>query len=129
MMASLKLSTILLLTTLAVFSAEVASQAEIGSHSITVGIREQNDKMIHQEHISESFLITGQKKIIERVIRASENHVITMVRAIDDATDGTGAEPSITSGGPGSDWVAVRFKSQRLRGVYFNLEVYAKPSY
>lgn len=129
-MASFNLSIIVLLATVAVLSVQVQSQdVPIGSHTIFVGRREQNDKLIYTDHISESFSLTGQKKVLERVVRAPENHIITAVHAIDDATDGTGAEPSIVSGGPGSDWVAVKFKSHRLRGVYFTLEVYAKPTY
>ena len=97
------------------------------SHNLVVGSRQYNDKLIYEENISESYQISGKKKIITRTIKAPANYVITQVRALDQITDGTGAEPTVTGGGPGLNQVSLRFKSQRWHGIYFRLEVYAKP--
>ncbi|XP_003426707.1 probable salivary secreted peptide [Nasonia vitripennis] len=97
------------------------------SNHLVVGNRQYGDKIIYSENIEEKFLITGKKLILNRTILAPNNYVITQVRALDKITDGTGAEPIVTGGGPDLTWVSLRFKSQRWHGIYFIVEVYARP--
>lgn len=99
------------------------------SNHLVVGNRQYGDKIIYNESIEEKYLITGQKLILNRTILAPNSYVITQIRALDKITDGTGAEPTVTGGGPDLTWVTLRFKSQRWHGIYFNVEVYAKPKY
>ena len=97
------------------------------SHHLVVGNREKGDALVYQENIAEEYHVSGTKVIVERNVRAPENHMITQVRLLDQTSDGTGAEATITGGGPGAGGVNLRFKGQRWHGVYFRVEVYAVP--
>lgn len=98
------------------------------AHHLTVGARENGDKLIYQESIAEEYLF-GSKRSINRTIGAPKGQYLTYIACHDRATDGTGAYPSILNGGPGYDWVEINFKSQRWHGIYFDLEVYGKLKY
>lgn len=99
------------------------------SNDLVVGQRQARDSLVYTESITEKFLVSGKKLIITKNIEVPNGYVITQVRALDKATDGTGAEATVIGGGPDMDWISLRFKSQRWRGIYFNIEVYAKPRY
>lgn len=99
------------------------------SHNLIVGEREYGDDSIYRENIAEKYDWTGQKVIVTRNITAPYNYYITQVRCMDEATDGTGAEPAVTGGGPKGSWVNMRFKSQRWHGIYFRVEVFGKRKY
>ncbi|XP_003424275.1 probable salivary secreted peptide [Nasonia vitripennis] len=106
---------------------QVAARDE--SNNLIVGKRHPNDKLMYQENINKRANIVGKKTIYEEVINVPRDHVITAVRALDMMTDGTGAFVVVTGGGPGQESVSLRFKSQRFHGIYFIVQVYAKPRY
>lgn len=103
--------------------------ARIESNNLIVGKRQYNDKLIYQENINKKASIIGMKIILEKVINVPRDYVITEVRALDMMTDGTGAFVVVTGGGPGQESISLRFKSQRFHGIYFVVQVYAKPRY
>lgn len=49
---------------------------------------------------------------------------ITLIRAVDNVTNGTGAYPLLLSGGPGFRYSNIRFNSQRNYGINFRVEYY-----
>lgn len=101
----------------------------VESNNLIVGKREYNDKLVYQENINKKPNIVGKKTIHEEVINVPRGYVITEVRALDMITDGTGAFVIVSGGGPGQESVSLRFKSQRFHGIYFIVQVYAKPRY
>ena len=123
-MASPKFVTALVLL-LASVQAQVYDHGK--SHHLVIGQRQYNDVLVYQENINEPASLIGQKVIKEQTFNAIKDHVITEVRALDQATDDTGATVTVTGGGPGQDFIKLRFKSQRFHGVYFTVQVYAKP--
>ncbi|XP_014230856.1 probable salivary secreted peptide [Trichogramma pretiosum] len=127
-------SLLLLLVGTSLFAAAhsfflIYSQPNSGNHDLIVGGREYNDRLIYSENVTESFQWSGMKLIINRTVEAPPNFQVTQVKCINAVQDGTGAEANIVSGGPGLGWVTIRFKSQRWRGIYFGIEVYARPTY
>ncbi|XP_003425836.1 probable salivary secreted peptide [Nasonia vitripennis] len=99
------------------------------SNDLVVGSRQARDSLVYTESITEKFLVSGKKLIITRNIQVPNGYVITQVRATDKAADGTGAEATVIGGGPDMEFISLRFKSQRWRGIYFDIQVYAKPRY
>lgn len=91
--------------------------------------REYGDLSIYRESIAEKFSWIGQKVVKKRNITAPYNHYITKVQCLDEYTDGTGADPEVIDGGSITDWVSLRFTSQRWHGIYFKVEVFAKRKY
>lgn len=100
-----------------------------GQNNLIVGERAKNDHLDYQENISVGASLIGKKVVVEKTFNVTKGHVITQIRALDQATDGTGATSVITAGGPERNSVTLRFKSQRFHGVYFVVQLYAKPGY
>ncbi|CAB0038880.1 unnamed protein product [Trichogramma brassicae] len=107
--------------------AALAALAHSQSHDLVIGERQYNDILVYSENIALQASVVGQKVVHEQTFSAINNHVITQVVAKDSANDGTGATVTVTGGGPGHDSITLRFKSQRFRGVYFTVQVFAKP--
>ncbi|XP_014238050.1 probable salivary secreted peptide [Trichogramma pretiosum] len=107
--------------------AALAALAQSQSHDLVIGERQYNDILVYSENIALQASVVGQKIVHEQTFNAINNHVITQVVAKDSADDGTGATVTVTGGGPGQDHITLRFKSQRFRGVYFTVQVFAKP--
>ncbi|OXU19029.1 hypothetical protein TSAR_008851, partial [Trichomalopsis sarcophagae] len=51
---------------------------------------------------------------------------ITLIKALDQKTNGNGAYVSLINGGPGQTFVTLEFKSQKGHGINFVVELYAK---
>lgn len=112
-----------------ILAASAVLVASAQSHHLFVGEREPGDRNIYSESIAIEYNWTGKKIIEPRNITAPYGSYITRVECWDQATDGTGAEPSITYGGPKNTRVELRLKSQRWHGIYFKIEVYGKRRY
>ncbi|KAJ8668346.1 hypothetical protein QAD02_010009 [Eretmocerus hayati] len=93
---------------------------------LKVGNRQPGDKLVSLEVVELEYKWYGTKIVEERTYRVPKGNIITFVHSIDQATDDTGAEAVVTGGGPGQDWVQIKFKSQRLHGVYHTVNIYAK---
>ncbi|XP_011161048.1 probable salivary secreted peptide [Solenopsis invicta] len=95
------------------------------SHHMIVGAREAGDRLAYQENIvkTSSWL---QIVKIEKTFSVPSNERITLVEALDQKTNGNGAYASILSGGPGSNSVTIKFKSQRSHGINFDLRIYSR---
>lgn len=128
-MASFKASilfTVLLTTTAVLVSSSTIIKL---SNSLIVGKREAGDQSVHNENIAEKASVIGKKVIVTMNITVPPNYYVTQVECWDQASDGTGAEATLTGGGPGASSVSLRFKSQRFHGVYVKVEVFAKRRY
>lgn len=130
-MAFLKVSFFIAFISLAIVHSDpVPTKLDVpsvlSSNDLIVGSRTYDDQLVHEENIAIGASIIGKKVIHEQTIKVLTNHVITQVLALDQATGNTGAEVTVTKGGPGQDSITLRFKSQRFRGIYFNVKVYAK---
>lgn len=96
------------------------------SHNLIVGYRMPGDRLVFREGIVKN---SSWMKIviIEKTFNATKYDRITMLRALDQKTNGNGAYASILRGGPGHNNVTMKFKSQRGHGINFVVELYARP--
>ncbi|KAK0085229.1 hypothetical protein PV325_005564 [Microctonus aethiopoides] len=95
------------------------------SHNLIVGGREYGDREVHVEHITKPsswFQIVTLEKTIN-IYGASR---ITQIQAFDQKTNGNGAYANIQAGGPGNNFVTLKFKSQRNHGIDFRVVIWAK---
>lgn len=63
---------------------------------------------------------------IEYSLDRYPNGFISCIELIDLKTDGTGAYPSIKSGGVGKKDVKIYFESRRSHGIHFNVTIYGR---
>ena len=96
------------------------------SHNVTIGHREPNDYLVHQENIVESSSILRVLEI-EKTFNTTNNDIITQILAIDQKTNGNGAYASLVKNGPGFSSATLKFTSQRGHGINFVVQVFAKP--
>ncbi|XP_024874525.1 probable salivary secreted peptide [Temnothorax curvispinosus] len=96
------------------------------SHHLRVGYRMPGDRLVLKQSIVKN---SGWQKvqIVEKTFNVSRFDRITMVEALDQKTNGTGAYASILRGGPGHNNVTLKFKSQRSHGINFVVQLYARP--
>lgn len=112
------------------FGVISVSSSILSSNDLTVGARQSNDKLVYDGIIDIPASWIGRKVIHEQTFNATlSNHIITQLRALDLAENDTGASVIVTAGGPGHESMTLRFKSQRLRGIYFRVLVFAKSRY
>lgn len=105
--------------------AYYASYAPNKAHNLTVGFRQPGDRIVFRESIIKN--ASWMKiQIVEKTFNISKWERITMVQALDQKIDGTGAYASILKGGPGYSNVTMRFKSQRGHGIKFIVQLYAR---
>ncbi|XP_014213543.1 probable salivary secreted peptide [Copidosoma floridanum] len=102
-----------------------SKEADTSNHLI-VGHRESLDTLAHQENVSEWASLIGRIVEKTRTFNITNDYVITQIRALDRATDGTGANAVLVAGGPGSNFATLEFESQRFHGIYFTVQLYAK---
>lgn len=96
------------------------------SHHLIVGSRLPGDSDLTRDYIyirPQSMRIITFEKIINITF---SNAKITQVAAYDQKSDGTGAYAVIISGGPGFQYVGLRFVSQVDRGIDFVVELFGK---
>ncbi|KAJ8668348.1 hypothetical protein QAD02_010011 [Eretmocerus hayati] len=95
-------------------------------HNLEVGAHQPGDRLVTTDEVRiDANLI--KKVVEEREFLVPRGYVITMVKATNLSSDDTGAEVVMLGGGPGSDRVRLRFKSQRFEGVYHRVDIFAKP--
>ncbi|KOC67501.1 putative salivary secreted peptide [Habropoda laboriosa] len=130
-MSAQKLMMFLVVVAAAVLSTQVSSIPQGGkyaaniSHNLIVGYRLPGDRLVLSQNIVKKS-VWMQIVTEERTFNVSKWERITLVRALDQKTNGNGAYASITNGGPGSNNVTIRLKSQRGHGINFNVELYAR---
>ncbi|CAL7936464.1 unnamed protein product [Xylocopa violacea] len=96
------------------------------SHNLLVGFRMPGDRIVLRQSVIKN---SSWMRIVteERTFNTSRFDRITLIQALDQKTNGNGAYASILNGGPGSNSVTMRFKSQRGHGINFVVELYARP--
>ena len=134
-MSAPKLLFYLTIVTVTVLSAQVDSSPQEtylsksnndNSHNLVVGYRLPGDKLVLSQNVikNSSWM---RVVVVEQTFSLSEFDRITLLQALDQKTNGNGAYASILGGGPGSNNVTMRFKSQRGHGINFVVELYSRP--
>lgn len=95
------------------------------SNNLIVGSRDYGDRMTLQEYVYKSSSIL-QIVTLEKNFELPANERITQVLALDQKTNGNGAFPSVTGGGPGHNNIKFRFKSQRGHSIKFFVQIFSK---
>ncbi|XP_016842183.1 probable salivary secreted peptide [Nasonia vitripennis] len=106
-------------------SERCAAQQNSTSHHFLVGARPFADKLFRREQVKvNSLLWTSLKE--RRTFSTDGTAKITLIKALDQKTNGNGAYVSLINGGPGQTFVTLEFKSQKGHGIDFVVELYAK---
>ncbi|XP_043461987.1 probable salivary secreted peptide [Leptopilina heterotoma] len=95
------------------------------SHHLIVGSRLAGDKLVLRQNIQKNSSWM-QVVVVEKTFNTTQFQRITQIAALDQKTNGNGAYASLTKGGPGTDKVTLKFKSQRGHGINFIVELYAR---
>lgn len=95
------------------------------SHNLLVGSRRNGDRLVIQQYVIQSSS-TSQFVTVQKTLNVSKYETITLIRALDQKNDGTGAYPSLVKGGPGTSNVTLEFKSQKNKSINFLVMIYAK---
>ncbi|XP_018311940.1 probable salivary secreted peptide [Mycetomoellerius zeteki] len=117
---------LLTITTVPCANGAVTSYANNNkSNHLIVGYRMPGDKLVLKENIikNSSWM---KIQIIEKTFNVSRYERITLIEALDQKTNGNGAQASILNGGPGHSNVTLRWKSLRGHGINFIFNVYAR---
>ncbi|KZC07535.1 PREDICTED: probable salivary secreted peptide [Dufourea novaeangliae] len=132
-MSAQKVAVFLAIAFIAVITTEVNSSAYYKaannsgnlSHHLSVGTRLPGDRLVLRQNVikTSSWM---QVVIEEKTFNTTRYERITLVKALDQKTNGNGAYASLTAGGPGNTNVSIRFKSQRGHGINFVVELYAR---
>ena len=133
-MSAPKLLFYLTIVTVTVLSVQVDSSSQetyLGksnkdnSHNLVVGYRLPGDRLVLSQSVikNSSWM---RVVVVEKTFNISDFDRITLLQALDQKTNGNGAYASILSGGPGSNNVTMRFKSQRGHGINFIVELYSR---
>ncbi|CAK9826229.1 Probable salivary secreted peptide [Anthophora retusa] len=133
-MSGQKLFLYLVIVATAVIATEVSSVPQGGkyaanssnaSHNLIIGYRLPGDRLVLSQNVVKP---SAWMRVVteEKTFNVSKWERITMVRALDQKTNGNGAYASILNGGPGSSNVTIRFKSQRGHGINFVVELYSR---
>lgn len=106
-------------------SAYPSKLAANGSHHLTIGYRQPNDRLVLLQNVSvpSKWLAVNA---ITKFYNIPRPYNITQIRALDMTPYGKGAYPSLMRGGPGSQNVTLKFTSQRGEPINFSVELYAK---
>ncbi|XP_076642146.1 putative salivary secreted peptide [Halictus rubicundus] len=133
-MSSQKVLVCLAIAVIAVIIGEVTSVPQYNnyasngtnkSHNLVIGYRQGGDRLVlRQSVIKKSAWLQVQS--IQKSFNTSQWERITMVKALDQKTNGNGAYASLLGGGPGYNNVVLKFKSQRGHGINFIVELYAR---
>ncbi|XP_012535205.2 probable salivary secreted peptide [Monomorium pharaonis] len=122
------ISLAVLVITLLTISTEPTNGAVASyeSHNLIIGTRMPGDKLVLQENVVKN---SGWLKVqvVEKTFTAPKGERITVVEALDQKTNGKGAYASVLNGGPGQNFVTMKFKSQRGHSIKFVLKLYARP--
>ncbi|MEW1552271.1 MBF2 family protein [Streptomyces tsukubensis] len=95
------------------------------SHNLFVGFRLPGDRLVVTEPVVKD-AVPGRIVLVEQTFSVPSPQRITLLEAVDQVCDGTGASVSILQGGPGSGSVTLRFKSERGQGINFVVQLYAR---
>nr|XP_003701609.1 PREDICTED: probable salivary secreted peptide [Megachile rotundata] len=134
-MSTNKLIFYLAVVAITVTVTQVTSSPQVGhfaanntnkSHHLIVGYRMAGDRLVLRQNVIKN---SSWMQIVteEKTFNVSRWDRITQVQALDQKTNGNGAYASLLKGGPGSNNVTLRFKSQRGHGINFVVELYARP--
>ncbi|XP_071573745.1 probable salivary secreted peptide [Temnothorax nylanderi] len=106
-------------------SIDSYAPANQASHHLIVGYRIPGDRrVLKQSIIKNSSWMKVQ--VIQKTFNVSRGERITMVKALDQKTNGNGAYASILRGGPGHNYVTIKFQSQKGHSINFVLQLYAR---
>ncbi|XP_076277364.1 putative salivary secreted peptide [Lasioglossum baleicum] len=132
-MSAQKLLVCLAIALIAVIATEVASIPSYDnyasankSHHLIVGSRVPGDRLILRQSVIEK---SSWMQVISTTRTFNTTNTwekITQVKALDQKTNGNGATASLLGGGPGSNYVTLKFKSKRGHGINFIVELYAR---
>lgn len=107
---------------LAVLTILALSEAK----NVTLGYRQWGDHPIQFDRVRvdhQWLRIVKEKKTYSGDKRSE----ITRIVLIDNNRNGHGASANLISGGPGSTFATVDFKSRRGHSIDYNVEIYGKP--
>ena len=108
------------------FASVALALVSASKNDLVVGYPQYDSRVFVNEKVHAPAKLWGGKVVIEKEYRSPHIRFITMIRAFDQNSSGHGAHVAIVGGGIGFDYVKLRFKSERLRGVDFNVEVHGK---
>ena len=91
-------------------------------NDLMIGTRIRGDELVQKEVIEKSYSLFGSVEIDKTFNGYSK---ITMIRAIDRSTNGHGAKVTVIAGGVGQAFVTLHFQSESVRGIDFEVEIYA----
>ncbi|XP_018342790.1 PREDICTED: probable salivary secreted peptide [Trachymyrmex septentrionalis] len=121
------IAALLTITTVPSANGAVSSYADNNkSHHMFIGYRMPGDRLILRENIikNSSWM---KIQIIEKTFNISRYERITYIEALDQKTNGNGAQCSLLNGGPGHNNATLRWKSLRGHGINFALNIYGRP--
>ncbi|XP_011161049.1 probable salivary secreted peptide [Solenopsis invicta] len=95
------------------------------SHNLIVGTRAPGDRLSHKENIVKDSSIM-RVVTVEKTFFVPQGERITLIEALDQKTNGNGAQASILNGGPGNNNVTLKFKSKRGHGINFIVQLYSR---
>ncbi|EZA51818.1 hypothetical protein DMN91_003938 [Ooceraea biroi] len=95
------------------------------SHHLIVGTRMAGDRLVLRQNVQKNSSWM-KVSVVEKTFNTSMWERITMVKALDQKTNGNGAYASLLRGGPGHSNVTLKFKSQRGHSINFIVELYAR---
>ncbi|XP_012535215.1 probable salivary secreted peptide [Monomorium pharaonis] len=105
----------------------VASYAPANkSNHLIVGYRMPGDRLVLRQSIYKK-AEWMKVQVVEKNFNVSRWERITLIQALDQQTNGTGAFPSIVRGGVGYNNVTLKFKSQRGYAINFVVQLYSRP--
>lgn len=122
-MASLRLLFATLFAIVALTSAELPPRP----NDVIVGSRVPGDHVIGNiQHITKDASYIGKIVTVTKTFQGDGFSKITQIRALDQYSDGNGATAHFIAGGVGSNFVTIKFESQRFRGIDFVVELYGR---
>ncbi|XP_043279297.1 probable salivary secreted peptide [Venturia canescens] len=95
------------------------------SHNLEVGTHENGERLVLRQNVVKPSKWL-QVVTVNQTFKVGSYQRITVARALDQKVNGNGATPSLTAGGPGSNYVTFLFTSKRGHSVNFVVELYAK---
>nr|XP_031834596.1 probable salivary secreted peptide [Nomia melanderi] len=125
----------LVIAAIAVITSEVSSTPALNpyasnssnkSHNLIVGYRMPGDRLVRRDSIQHKPSSWMQVTVKQKTFNVSKWERITLVKALDQNTDGNGGYVNLTQGGPGYNNVTLKFRTQRGGGINFIVEVYAR---
>ncbi|XP_011161051.1 probable salivary secreted peptide [Solenopsis invicta] len=121
------IAAVLMVSTVPSANGTIASYAPVNkSHNLIIGRRMPGDRVVLRQNIFKKAQWM-KVQVVEKSFNVSKWERITLVQALDQQLNGTGAYPSVVRGGPGYNNVTLKFKSQRGYAINFVVQLFARP--